>query len=445
MSNIIHRSLLNTPRVAVQAKGIYIYDQNGKAYLDGSCGAAVSGIGHGNPQVLAAMQAQMQTVAYAHTGFFTTEVAENLADFLREKAPGNLNYTYFVSGGSEAVETALKMARQYFVERGQPEKKYFIARQQSYHGNTLGALAVGGNEWRKKQFEPLLINVGRVSACYEYRGRQKEESQEDYTKRLLKELEDKILELGAENVIGFVAETVVGATAGAVPPTPGYFAGVRQLCDKYDILLISDEVMCGMGRTGSLFAIEQENVVPDLLTIAKGLGGGYQPIGAVLASDTIVETIRNGSGTFQHGHTYIGHATACAAALAVQQFMQENKLVEYVYQTAPFFENLLKERFSRLPYVGDIRGRGFFWGIELVQNKDTKATFDPSLKLNAKIKSAAMENGLMIYPMGGTVDGQHGDHILLAPPYICTKEDLQTLVDRLEAAILSVMKNVNLA
>lgn len=438
MSKIIHRSLLSTPPQAARAQGAYIYDAQGKAYLDGSSGAAVSIVGHSHPKVLAAMQKQMNSVAYAHTGSFTTEVAEQLADFLCARAPGDLDYCYFVSGGSEAVESALKMARQYFVEMGKPNKKYFIAREQSYHGNTLGALAVGGNKWRKKQFEPLLIDVGRVSACFEYRGRRDDESQSQYTQRLLQELEDKIIELGADNVIAFVAEPVVGATAGAVPPTPGYFKGVRDICTRHGILMIADEVMCGMGRTGSFFAVEQEAIVPDLITIAKGLGGGYQPIGAVMARGPIVDALRTGSGLFQHGHTYMAHAVACAAALAVQQVVVEEKLIEQVQNLSPVLENLLKEQLGDLPYVGDIRGRGLFWGVELVEDRATKKTFDPALKIHAQIKSVAMDLGLLIYPGGGTVDGKYGDHILIAPPYICREEELNKLVERLTIAVKQV-------
>jgi len=269
------------PRVAAGASGVHIVDREGKRYIDASGGAAVSCLGHAHPDVLAALHRQLDTLAYAHTSFFTSEVSEALADHLVQHAPEGLDQVYFVSGGSEAVEAALKLARQYFVEIGQPQRTLFVARRQSYHGNTLGALAVGGNEWRRRQFAPLLMDVGRVAPCYEYRDRRGDESRDAYTQRLLDELDAEFQRLGPDRVIAFVAETVVGATMGAVPPTPGYFKGVRALCDRYGILYIADEVMCGMGRTGTLYAVEQEGVVPDLITIAKGLGGGYQPIGAL--------------------------------------------------------------------------------------------------------------------------------------------------------------------
>ena len=352
-TRILHRSLRATPPVAVSAQGLRITDSEGRSYLDACGGAAVSCLGHAHPEVLAAMHAQIDKVAYAHTAFFTTEVAEELAEHLIAHAPEGLDQAYFVSGGSEAMEASLKLARQYFVEIGQPERTLFIGRRQSYHGNTLGALAVGGNEWRRQQFAPLLIDVARVSPCYEYRDRRDDETQDAYTARLLAELDETIQRVGPGRVIGFGAETVVGATAGAVPPTPGYFRGVRALCDRYGRLFICDEVMCGMGRTGQLYAFEEEGVVPDLVTIAKGLGGGYQPIGAVLASDRIVDALRKGSGLFQHGHTYIGHPTAAAAALAVQKIIQRDGLLQRVRERGAQLKQALQTRLGANPHVGD--------------------------------------------------------------------------------------------
>lgn len=435
MSHIIHRSLRSTPAVAARAQGAYIYDAQGKQYLDACGGAAVSCLGHAHPDVLAAMHRQIDQLAYAHTSFFTSDTVEQLADQLTRTAPGDLNYAYFVSGGSEAVETALKLARQYFVEIGQPSRTKFIARKQSYHGNTLGALAVGGNEWRRRQFAPLLIDVIRVSACNEYRDRRADETQQQYTERLLIELEQAIIEAGPDTIIGFCAETVVGATTGATPPTPGYLKGVRSLCDKYGILYIADEVMCGMGRTGTLHAFEQDDVVPDLVTIAKGLGGGYQPIGAVLASEKIVSALQAGSGLFQHGHTYICHATAASAALAVQQVIERDNLLQAVKQQGAYLQKALHEVLGELPHVGDTRGRGLFAGVELVRDKASKTPFDPALKLHAAIKANCMSRGLMVYPMGGTIDGQYGDHILIAPPFIITASQLDFVVDTLNTVI----------
>jgi adenosylmethionine-8-amino-7-oxononanoate aminotransferase len=435
MSKIIHRSLRGTLPFAVAGRGVTLTDREGKEYIDASGGAAVSCLGHGHPDVIAAMHAQIDRLAYAHTGFFTTEVAEELAQTLVADAPRGIGYVYMVSGGSEAVEAALKLARQYFVEIGEPKRSKFIARRQSYHGNTLGALAVGGNEWRRNQFSPLLIDVGRVSPCYEYRDRRDDESPEQYGERLARELEAKIDELGAGNVIGFVAEPVVGATMGAVPPTPGYFKRVREICDRHGILLILDEVMCGMGRTGTLHACEQEGIAPDLMTIAKGLGGGYQPVGAVLASTKVVEAIRKGSGLFQHGHTYIGHPVGAAAALAVQRVIKRDGLLAKVKTNGAHFAQRLRSALANHPCVGDIRGRGLFMGVELVADKPSKRPFDPSLKLHAKIKAEAMSRGLMVYPMGGTVDGVNGDHVLLAPPFIASQADLDVIVERLAGSI----------
>jgi adenosylmethionine-8-amino-7-oxononanoate aminotransferase len=383
------------------------------------------------------MHAQIDRLAYAHTSFFTTDVAEELADTLVASAPPGIGHVYLVSGGSEAIEAALKLARQYFVETGEPERSVFIGRRQSYHGNTLGALAVGGNEWRRKQFAPLLIDVGRVSPCYEYRDRRADETPEQYSERLAVELDAEIRRIGAHRVIAFVAEPVVGATMGAVPATPGYFKRVREVCDRHGVLFIADEVMCGMGRTGTLHALEHDGVAPDLMTIAKGLGGGYQPIGAVLASARIIEALTRGSGMFQHGHTYIGHAVAASAALAVQRVIRRDKLLDKVKADGAYLADALHRLLDPHPHVGDIRGRGLFMGIELVEDRASKRTFDPALKLHAKVKAEAMQRGLLCYPMGGTIDGVHGDHVMLAPPFIATRAELDQIVERIGAAIHS--------
>src|SRR5690554_1426773 len=418
MTHVFHRTPRQTLELAVRGEGVRLFDGQGRAYIDASGGAAVSCLGHGHPDVIQAIKKQLDEVAYAHTSFFTTQVCEDLADFLAQRAPGDLNHVYFVSGGSEAVEAALKLARQYFVEIGEPGRERFIARRQSYHGNTLGALAVGGNAWRRAQFGPLLVDVEHVSPCYEYRDRAPGESPEQYGERLARELDEAIRRLGPERVIGFVAETVGGATAGVLTPVPGYFRRVREVCDRHGVLLILDEVMSGMGRCGTLHACEAEGVIPDLLVIAKGLGGGYQPIGAVLAQGRIVEAMREGSGFFQHGHTYLGHPVACAAALAVQRVIERDGLLAQVRQRGERLMARLRDALGEHPNVGDIRGRGLFVGLEFVRDRETREAFEPSLQLHATLKRIAMEHGLLCYPMGGTVDGRRGDHVLLAPPFI---------------------------
>jgi adenosylmethionine-8-amino-7-oxononanoate aminotransferase len=434
-SAVLHRQLQHPLPLAVAGAGVTLTDASGKTYIDASGGAAVSCLGHQHPDVLAAMHAQIDRLAYAHTSFFTTEVAEQLADVLVRGAPAGTSHAYFVSGGSEAMEAALKMARQFCVETGQPQRRHFIARRQSYHGNTLGALAVGGNAWRRAQFAPLLIDVTHVAPCYEYRDRRADESAAQYGQRLVAELSEAIERLGGDNVIAFVAETVVGATAGALTPVPGYLQGVRELCTRHGILLILDEVMCGMGRTGTLHACEQEGVVPDLLVVAKGLGGGYQPIGAVLAQGRIVDAFRRGSGLFQHGHTYIGHAVACAAALAVQQVIARDHLLAAVQRQGEGLARRLQEAFAQHPHVGDLRGRGLFRGIELVADRAGKRPFAPERRVFARVRSEAMARGLMVYPMGGTIDGRLGDHVLLAPPFIVSDAELDAIVERLAGAI----------
>ena len=427
------------PPVAVAGDGVHIVDTAGKRYLDASGGAAVSCLGHSHPAVIAAIREQAGRLAFAHSGFFTTEPMEELAGFLAARAPGRLDRVYLLSGGSEAVEAAIKMARQYFLEIGQPERRTLIARRQSYHGNTLGALAAGGNQWRRQPFEPLLADVVHINPCYAYRDQREDEDEIAYGQRVAGELETAIQEAGPETVMAFIAEPVVGATAGAVPAVPGYLRRIREICDRHGILLILDEVMCGMGRTGTLFACEQDGVAPDLVAIAKGLGAGYQPIGAVLATDTIFEAFRAGSGFFQHGHTYMGHAIACAAALAVQRTIEEDALLANVGRLGTALREALESRFGNHHHVGDIRGRGLFLGLELVADRSTKAPFDPGLRLHARVKSAAMTRGLMCYPMGGTIDGRQGDHILLAPPFIIepghVAEIAETLGDAIDAAI----------
>ena len=443
-SRVLHRSLHETPPKAIGGEGVWLIAEDGRRVLDASGGAAVSCLGHQHPRIVQAMVNQASKLAYAHTAFFSSEPAEALADHLVGHEPGGLAYAYFVSGGSEAVEASIKLARQYFVERGEPQRQHFIARRQSYHGNTLGALAAGGNAWRRAPYAPLLSTAfSHVTPAFAYHEKRDDESESDFVARLSAELEAEFQRLGPDSVAAFIAEPVVGATAGAVPAPEGYFRNVREICDRHGALLILDEVMCGMGRTGTTHAWEQEGISPDIQAIAKGLGGGYQPIGAMLASGKIVETIRQGSGAFQHGHTYLAHPMACAAALEVQRVIGEDKLLDHVRELGRHLERRLTERFGNHRHVGDIRGRGLFQAIELVEDRSTRKPFDPALKLSHKIKAAAFEAGLACYPAGGTVDGRSGDHVLLAPPYIATKDHIDMIVDRLGTAVDGALRSIN--
>ena len=434
MSHVFGRSKTALP-TAVRGEGCYLYDQSGKAYLDGSGGAAVSCLGHSDPDVRAAIHAQLDQVAFAHTGFFTSGPAERLADLLVENAPPGIDRVYLLSGGSEAVEAAIKLARQYFLEIGQPQRHRLIARRQSYHGNTLGALAAGGNAWRREKYAPLLVETHHIAPCFEYRERAEGEDLHDYGQRAANELEAELQRLGPDTVMAFIAEPVVGATAGAVPAVDGYFARIREICDRYGVLLILDEVMCGMGRTGSFFACEQDGIAPDIVTIAKGLGAGYAPIGAMLCSGTIYDAIAAGSGSFQHGHTYHGHPLAAAAGEAVVRTILTRGLCARVQSQGDVLQAALHDTFAQHAHVGDLRGRGLFRGVELVEDRATRQPFDPDRKLHAKVKSAAMEEGLSCYPAGGSIDGRQGDHILLAPPFIIEDAQIDELVGKLPRAI----------
>jgi len=440
MSHVFPRHTKISHPIAVKGDGVYLIDKQGKRYFDGSGGAAVSCLGHGDPQINDAIKAQLDRMEFAHTGFFTSEAAESLADLLIENAPGNLDRVYLVSGGSEAMESAIKLARQYYLEIGQPQRHKVIARLQSYHGNTLGALATGGNLWRREPFAPLMIDTTHISPCYAYRNQADGETGFDYGQRVANELETEINRLGAEQVMAFVAEPVVGATMGAVPAVSGYFTRIREICDEYGVLLILDEVMCGMGRTGSLFACEQEGIAPDITAIAKGLGAGYQPIGAMLCSAEVYNAIENGSGFFQHGHTYLGHPVACAAGHAVVSAILDRNLITRVQSQGERLMQALKDRFGEHPHIGDIRGRGLFLGMEFVQDRETKTAFDPGLGINKLFKKATFEAGLICYPMGGTIDGKQGDHVLLAPPFIIDDNHIDEIINKLDSALKVVIK-----
>ena len=441
-TRIMHREPHRALPMAVAGDGPYLIDSAGKRYLDASGGAAVSCLGHSERRVVEAIKAQLDRMPFAHTSFFTNHPAEALADHLVARAPDGLGHVYFVSGGSEANETAMKLARQYFHERGEHGRRHFIARQQSYHGNTIATLSVGGNAGRRAIYEPILHPASHIAPCFDYRHRRDDETIAEYGIRAADALEAEILRLGPETVVAFIAETVVGATAGAVPPVEGYFPRIREICDRYGVLLILDEVMSGMGRTGALYSCTQYGVTPDILTCAKGLGAGYQPIGAAIMSDEIYDTITAGSGAFQHGFTYNGHATACAGALAVQQVIEDDGLLANCTTMGEMLRASLADAFGQRPWFGDLRGAGLFIGLELVAERASKRPFDPAHKLHARIKAAAMDLGLMVYPAGGTADGRAGDHVLIAPPFIIDESHVGMITERLGGAIEQALAQI---
>jgi adenosylmethionine-8-amino-7-oxononanoate aminotransferase len=437
--HVLNRSASGSLPVAVRGEGIFLFDASGRRYIDACGGAAVSCLGHGHPRIIAAVSEQASRLEYVHSGFFTTEPAEELAELITSLSPGSLERAWFTSSGSEATEAALKLARQFHLERGDEDRTRVIARSLSYHGNTLGALGAGGSKWRRAPYEPLLVDASFIDPCSDYRFRGEGESVEDYGLRAADALEAEIHRLGPESVMAFIAETVVGATAGAVPPVPGYFQRIRKICDSYGVLLILDEVMCGSGRTGTFLSCDQDGIVPDIVTLGKGLAGGYQPIGAVLCSSEVYGAIACGSGGLKHGQTYNAHVIGCAAALAVQRVIEEEDLLSRVRTAGEALEKLLVSRFGDHPNVGDIRGRGLLLALELVEDRRSKTPFDPERSIHQSAKAEALKRGLLVYPSGGTVDGRRGDHILLAPPYTVSGKELEMIVDLLGETLEAIL------
>ncbi|KAJ5648854.1 uncharacterized protein N7484_002577 [Penicillium longicatenatum] len=448
-SAVLHRDSQFIPKKAIGGKGSYILLEDGTKFLDSTGGAAVACLGHGNETVQQAIKDQMAQISYCHSAFFGTDVAEELARLLVDSTGGKLSKLFVVSSGSEAVEAALKLARQYFLElpSPQPQRERFIARLPSYHGTTLGALGVGGHILRREPFEPLLVkNTSHVSPCNAYRGKNEGESDASYVARLAAELDAEFQRVGPETVCAFIAEPVVGAALGCVPAVPGYFPAMKAICEKYGALLILDEIMSGMGRCGTLHAWEQEDVVPDIQTIGKGLGGGYAPVSGILINDSIVQVLDKGTGVFRHGQTYQGHPVSCAAALAVQKTIQEQNLLANVRNMGAYLEQQLRQRLGDHPYVGNIRGKGLFWGIEFVKDKTTKEPFDPATRLSFLMQEKALcsQYALSLYGSLGTVDGVRGDHVLLSPPFTVSKEEIDLIVDGAAEVLAEVLNELGL-
>lgn len=440
-SSVFHRDLTSDLPVVVAGDGNYLVDASGRRYLDACGGAAVSCLGHDHPKVREAIKAQVDQLAFAHTGSFTNQPAEDLAAHLVARAPDGTGAgrVMYLGSGSEAMEAALKLARQYCIEHGEPERCKIIARKPSYHGNTLGALATGGHAGRRAPFAPLLIEVNHIDAPYPYRLQHEGETETDFALRMATLLEAEIQRLGPEAVMAFVAEPVVGASLGTQPAPKGYFKRIREICDKYGVLLIADEVMSGMGRTGTTYAMAQEGIAADLSTMAKGLGAGYQPIAAVLAAQKVVDVIKAGSGKLWNGHTYMSHAIATAGALAVQQVIESEKLLENVVERGAQLETALRAALEQHPHVGDIRGRGLFWTIELVADRATKAPFAVADNIAMKIGAATKARGMMTYPAQGCIDGINGDHVLLAPSYTSDATEIDLIVETLTASVADVL------
>jgi len=437
MSHVLRRSLTADQPTIVKGEGSYLIDDTGKRYLDACGGAAVSCLGHDNKAVRDAVTAQMNTLAFAHTGLFTNEPAEKLADFLIARAPKGTGEgrVMYLGSGSEAMEASMKLARQYHLERGDDARTKFIARAPSYHGNTLGALAVGGHAGRRAPFAAMLIDVEHIDAAYAYRMQREGESEADFARRMADQLEDRIQAMGPETVAAFIAEPVVGASLGSQPAPVGYFKRIREICDAHGVLYIADEVMCGMGRTGSLFALEQEGICADITTMAKGLGAGYQPIAAVMASEKVVVAILAGSGKLWNGHTYMSHAVATAGAMAVMQEIEDRNLLSDMRRLGRRLEQGLRDRLGQHAHVGDIRGRGLFWSVELVADRSTKTPFDVKKNLAGRIQTSAMQAGVICYPSQGCADGTAGDHVLLAPCYTSTDAEIDVIVETLAKVI----------
>lgn len=444
MSFVLHRELTMTLPTFTRGRGQYLFDADGNAYLDACGGAAVSCLGHSEPRIAEAITAQLSKAVFAHTGFFTNDPAENLAERLIALAPAGTGQgrVAFLGSGSEAMEVALKLVRQYHVERGEPSRSKVISRRASYHGNTLGALSIGGHAGRRAPYAPILTECAYIDPCYAYRFRWDDETERDFGRRMANQLADKIAELGPDTVSAFVAEPVVGATLGSQPAAAGYFARIREICDETGVLFVADEVMCGTGRTGTMFALEQEGVHADIVTLAKGLGAGFQPISAVVASEKVCEAITNGSGRLWNGHTYMAHAVVCAAALAVLDVIRDDDLLENVVSGGRYLGKQLKDVLQGHPNIGNIRGRGLFWSLELVRDRATKAPFQSAMTVAQRFKANAFHRGMLCYPAQGCADGVEGDHVLLAPIYAVTTKDIDQIVDLTGLALRDTMAEV---
>lgn len=441
MDNMFYRAVSKKLLEVDRGEGIYLYDTVGNKYIDACSGAAVSNLGHAHPVIVEAITEQAKKVAFSHLSRWTSRPIQELADLVGELAPGSLNKLYLVSGGSEATESALKMARQYYVERdGQSSKYRIISRWKSFHGNTIGALSMTGDK-RRKKYTPLLLNFPHIAPAYCYRcpfGKCQETCQVDCALDLERALKME----GPEYVAAFIAEPVGGAACGAIVPHKDYFKIIRQICDHYDILFIDDEVMAGFGRTGSMFSIDDFGVVPDMICAAKGMSAGYSPLGAVIAKEEIFEAFKRGSGIFVHGHTYGGNPLSGAVALAVVKTLVADNIVENVRTVGAYLLARLQEQLLPFSFVGDVRGKGLMLGVEIVKDKETKEPYPVKLGMAEKLTVTLVKHGVIVYPGTGNADGENGDQFLLAPPLILTKDQADELVAAMVAGFTEFEKNL---
>jgi adenosylmethionine-8-amino-7-oxononanoate aminotransferase len=421
------------PRI-VRGEGSYLYDASGRRYLDGSGGPAAFSIGHGNREVNAAIAAQLEQVACGYRYLFTSEPLEQLTSLLRARCGPEFEHIVYSGSGSEAVESALKVALQYWDARGLPAKKRFIARERSYHGNTLGALSVSGFLERRRPFEGSLLEVSFVSAANAYRPLHGLAGTA-LAGALADELDARITALGPEQVAAFIFEPVVGAAGGVVPAPEGYAQAVRAVCDRHDVLVIADEVMCGAGRCGTWRALEHDGIVPDIMAVGKGLAGGYIPLAATIFRKELGAAILSGQGAILTGHTYSGHTAACAAGLAVQRIIERESLVSQVRIRGASLRRDLREALQRFEEVGDVRGRGYLIGIEFVRNRATREPFPAERAVSRSVGAHALEDGLICFPCAGNVGGVMGDTIIVAPPYNAREAELSELIEKLAAAV----------
>jgi len=435
MSATIYKTLSQTPLRLTGGDGVWLHAAGRAPILDTCGGVVVSSLGHCHPRICAAMARESEKIAWAHAGSFTCDAAEELAQFLVDQAGPGLSHVQFLSGGSEAMELAVKMAYQYHCEHGEAARNRFISRRHSYHGSTLGTLALSHNTMRRGVFEPLLSKVEFVSPCNAYRGKCDGETDDAYVARLAYELDEKISSLGAGTVAAFVAEPVVGSTNGAVPALPGYFRAIREVCDRHGVLLILDDVMSGMGRTGHLFSHQADGITPDIVAIGKGLAAGYQPISGCMIAPHIYAGLRDGSGVLQSGQTHVNHPFACAVALEVQKTIAEDGLIEAVNRQGARMQAGLQILAASNPFIGDVRGRGLFLGIEFVVDKATKLPMPNGEFIAAALKRAGLDHNVLLYPGSGTANGREGCHILFGPPFIATDAEVDEALSRIGGAI----------